>query len=198
MIGLHAGSPRMTVGGLGDDLIKRFWQWRSKAHDALIKKSDNPKKSPYFVDFVRNNVKRSRASIPTGTSLGDAPQLVSELREELQLRDNFLVTSDSVIDDDSGKEVGSWGIKKHYVQQTPISKFPPMNYKQYKRILAFDDVVKKLANLNQPTNPPLPKIDGQGYVEEDVPIEQEDDAQGRQESLPRRGAVVLTATKKSK
>ena len=188
----------MTVGGLGDDLIRRFWTWRSKAHEALLENGDSKtNSSPYYVDFLRNNAKASRGSIPTGTSFGDAPELVSQLREELHLRDNFLVSSDSIVDEETGNDVGSWGIKQTYVQETPAANFPPMNYKQYKRLLAFDDVVKKLANLNQPTTPPLPKKSSQGYVEGDTDV-QDDAVPKGQGLLPKRGAAVVMTAKKNK
>ena len=43
------GSPRLSVGGFGDDLIKCYWKWRSDAHEDLKKKTG--KNSPYFVEF---------------------------------------------------------------------------------------------------------------------------------------------------
>lgn len=51
------GSPRLAIRGLGDGLIKRYWKWRSEAHEDLKKKGES---SPNFVE--------------SGTSFGDDPE----------------------------------------------------------------------------------------------------------------------------
>ena len=68
------GAPRMTFGGLGDDLIQKFWSWRKKAHEAL-KEKEGDISSPYF-----NTFGASPAGIPTGTSYGDDPKVASKVR----------------------------------------------------------------------------------------------------------------------
>lgn len=130
------GSPRLAVGGLGDDLIKRYWKWRSQAHYNLKEKGMD---SPYFVEF---NGEKPIAAIPSGTSFGDDPELVNSLREDSRLRNAPLVSDSGEIDDKTGAEVGTWGILSSYTQNTPAANFPPMNYRQYKSMLVLDDIVK--------------------------------------------------------
>jgi len=132
------GSPRLAVGGLGDDLIKRYWQWRSEAHDDLKQKG---LQSLYYVEF---SGKQAPAAIPSGTSFGDDPDLVASLREDSRLRAMPLVSDNGQIDEKSGAQVGTWGILADYTQNTPAANFPPVNYKQYKRLLVIDDLVKNL------------------------------------------------------
>ena len=130
------GSPRLAVGGLGDDLIKRYWKWRSQAHENLKEKGIT---SPYFVEF---NGEKPIAAIPSGTSFGDDPELVNSLREDSRQRNIPLVSDSGEIDSETGAEVGTWGILSSYTQNTPAASFPPMNYKQYKSMLVLDDFVK--------------------------------------------------------
>lgn len=143
------GSPRMALGGLGDDLIKRFWQWRSKAHDDLEAKSPQNDKisvSPYFVDFDHREGPKPTAvvGIPTGTSLyGDSPSTVSHFRDTAGTRGDF-IKDNADIDVQTGENVGTYGIKQNYMQETPAAHFPPINYKNYAKALVFDEVVKKL------------------------------------------------------
>uniref|UniRef100_A0A7S1Z823 Rieske domain-containing protein n=1 Tax=Ditylum brightwellii TaxID=49249 RepID=A0A7S1Z823_9STRA len=130
------GSPRLAVGGLGDDLIKRYWKWRSEAHEELKKKGQN---SPYMVEF---SGQQAPASIPSGTSFGDDPELVARIRADSRLRNSPLVSDNKEIDERTGSEVGTWGILSDYVQNTPAANFPPVNYKQYKNLLVLDDFIK--------------------------------------------------------
>lgn len=128
------GSPRMVVGGLGDDLIKRFWKWRSQAHASLAESKDGVT-TPYFVDFSQNGPGTASSGlrgIPTGTSFGDDPAVVSKVRHDARLRNIPLVTDDNEVDAATGNPIGSWGIKQTYLQNTPAANFPPMNYKKYK------------------------------------------------------------------
>lgn len=132
------GSPRLLVGGLGDDLIKRYWSWRSKAHQNLQLEHDID--SPYHVKFsgVQEN-----PGIPTGTAFGDDPELVRRVKANAQTRNTPLV-SDSRDVDAFGNAVGTWGIKQDYIQELPAANFPPVNYKPYARLLVFDDLVKNM------------------------------------------------------
>jgi len=143
------GSPRMGLGGLGDDLIKRFWKWRSRAHDDLEAKApekDEDTISPYFVDFKHNQEPHSTAieGIPTGTSLyGDNLSTVSHIRNTAGTRRTF-VKDNADIDVTTGETVGTYGIKQNFIQETPAAQFPPINYKNYAKALVFDEFVKKL------------------------------------------------------
>ena len=132
------GSPRLSVGGLGDDLIKRYWKWRSDAHEDLKRKTG--KNSPYFVEF--SGEEKKSATIPTGTSFGDDPKLVHRVRQDSRLRNIPLVFDNQEFDEKSGAEIGTYGIISDYVQNTPPANFPPVNYKQYKNMLVFDDFIK--------------------------------------------------------
>jgi len=134
------GAPRMKSGALGDDLIAKYWSWRSKAHTNLTQNKQNSSASPYFSTFQNEK----RAGIPSGTAYGDDPQIVSQVRSDSQLRNVPLVTSDVTKDENTGNEIGTWGIKQNYVQNSPAADFPPMNYKAYKNALFFDDLIKKL------------------------------------------------------
>ncbi len=143
------GSSRMGLGGLGDDLIKRFWKWRSKAHDDLEAKSPQKNKntiSPYFVDFDHEKTPnpKSVVGIPTGTSLyGDSPSTVTHHRSTAGTRADF-IRDNADVDVTTGENVGTYGIKQNYIQETPAAHFPPINYKNYAKALVFDEVVKKL------------------------------------------------------
>merc|ERR1712160_209954 len=74
------GSPRLGVGGLGDDLIVRFWKWRNQAI-ANLKKEKNID-SPYISNFDFSSMPTS--GIPSGTSFGDDPVMVEKLRHDSQ------------------------------------------------------------------------------------------------------------------
>ena len=137
------GSPRMGLGGLGDDLIKRYWRWRSKAHDALVD-SGYEVASPYYVDFAHHDSRSVPAGIPSGTSFGDAPSVVERVRGDSRLTNIPLVSDNNEVDPTTGKAIGTYGIKEDYLQETPEARFPPINYKQYARMLVFDDLVKNL------------------------------------------------------
>lgn len=154
------GSPRLAVGGLGDDLIKRYWKWRSQAHEDLKAKG---KSSPYYVEFAG---KQPAATIPSGTSFGDDPELVARLREDSRSRNIPLVSDNREIDESTGTEVGTWGILSDYVQNTPAANFPPVNYKQYKNMLVFDDLVKSLFLQKDEECPEMPSSELQvGVIE---------------------------------
>jgi len=146
------GAPRLSVGGLGDDLIMRYWTWRRKAHNNL--KLEYDKDSPYHVTFsgVLQN-----PSIPTGTAFGDDPVLVSKVNTNAQARNTPLVT-DSGETDAFGKAVGSWGIKQDYIQELPAANFPPINYKPYARMLVFDDLVKNIVMKRDEDVPDVERI----------------------------------------
>jgi len=143
------GSPRMALGGLGDDLIKRFWKWRSDAFVDLESKMPEKEKhmiSPYFVDFNHKQEKQPNTvvGIPTGTSLfGDKPSTVNQVRSDSALR-SPVIRDNSDIDVTTGETVGSYGIKGDYLQETPAAQFPPINYKNYAKLLVFDEAIKKL------------------------------------------------------
>jgi len=103
--------------------------------------------SPYFVDFSHQGESyhlQTVAGIPTGTLLGDDPAVVSRVHEDARLRNVPLVSDNQEVDLASGNAIGSWGIQQTYLQSTPAANFPPMNYKQYKSMLVFDQFVKNL------------------------------------------------------
>jgi len=141
------GAPRMKIGSLGDDLIAKYWSWRSKAHTNMAQKEGDSFASPYFTSF-----EQKKAGIPSGTAYGDDPQLMSQLRSDSQKRNIPLVTSDGTRDEQTGNEIGTWGIKQNYVQNSPAADFPPMNYKAYKNALVFDDMFKQLFAGDEKSN----------------------------------------------
>ena len=135
------GSPRLGVGGLGDDLIKRYWKWRNTAHENL--RDQHGQDSPYYSEFSQ---KRSSMAmgIPTGTSFGDDPSLIDRVRSDARIRHTTLVTDNKETDPNTGNYIGTWGILTDYVQNTPAASFPPVNYQQYAKMLVFDKFVKGL------------------------------------------------------
>jgi len=151
------GSPRMSIGGLGDDLIKRMWKWRSAALSNLSSENAElgkveagvPLDSPYFVQFSQNADVKPRSGIPTGTSFGDSPAIVNKIREDSRIRNIPLVSDNHEINSLTGNAVGSWGIKQDYIQETPAANFPPINYKQYARMLVFDQFMKNILKDNE-------------------------------------------------
>jgi len=159
------GSPRLLVGGLGDDLIKRFWSWRSKAHQNLQLEHDM--ESPYHVNF--SGVKEN-PGIPTGTAYGDDPALVNKVRASAQGRNTPLVSASHDVDA-FGNAVGSWGIKQDYIQDLPAANFPPVNYKPYARLLVFDDLVKNMVMKRDEEAPDVDRIMRQEPKPTVIPIE---------------------------
>jgi len=138
-------SPRLKMGGLGDDLIKQFWQWRSKAHGIAG--------TPYFSNFTHHYEGSTPISIASGTSFGDDPRVVSEVRKT-----NFpLVANNDEINLATGNAVGSFGIKRDFLQNTPAANFPPINYKQYASMLVFDEFFKKLFTEKEVRTPFITK-----------------------------------------
>lgn len=135
------GSPRLGIGGLGDDLIMRFWKWRSASHKnlQLTKGAD----SPYHVRFEQDSRPKNTVGIPTGTAFGDDPDLVGRVRADAVTRNSPLVSDNKQVDN-SGNTVGSWGIKQDYIQDLPAANFPPVKYKGYARMLVFDTFVKNV------------------------------------------------------
>lgn len=133
------GSPRLKIGGTGDDLIKRYWNWRNKAHENLQEKYGQ--QSPYYTEFSKDS---SVVGIPSGTSFGDDPSTVNLAREDSRRRHTPLVTDNQEKDTVTGNDIGSWGILTDYVQNTPAAQFPPVNYKAYSKMLVLDDFVKGL------------------------------------------------------
>jgi len=159
------GSPRLTVGGLGDDLIKRYWMWRKKAHNNL--KLEHDKDSPYHVSFSGSF---QNPGIPTGTAFGDDPALVRKVHLNAQARNTPLVTASGETDA-FGKAVGSWGIKQDYIQELPAANFPPINYKPYARLLVFDDLVKNMVMKRDNEAPDAERFMRQEAPPKAVPIE---------------------------
>mmetsp|Transcript_3185 Transcript_3185/g.8790 ORF Transcript_3185/g.8790 Transcript_3185/m.8790 type:complete len:441 (+) Transcript_3185:2371-3693(+) len=137
------GSPRLRVGGLGDDLIMRYWKWRNAAHDKL--RDTKGLNSPYFSEFAST----ARPGISSGTSFGDSTEVIDRVRSEAKLASAPLVDDNHEKDPMTGNDVGTWGILSDYVQNTPVASFPPINYNKYAKLLVFDDFVK---NLIQPTD----------------------------------------------
>jgi hypothetical protein len=126
------GAPRMQMGGLGDDLVARYWKWRNQAHEALNSDSDDGViKSPYFSAYSDNG---SPISIATGSSIfGDQSDTASLAR-----------SAAAQINPDNGDTSATWGIKRDYTANTPLAEYPPMNFKRYKSALRWDDLTKKI------------------------------------------------------
>jgi len=146
------GSPRLLIGGLGDDLIKRYWGWRSKAHQNL--QLEHGINSPYHVNFSGAT---ENPGIPTGTAYGDDPALVQKVRADAQTRNTPLVHDNRDVDA-FGNAVGTWGIKQDYIQDLPAANFPPVNYKPYARLLVFDDMVKNMVMRRDGDEPDAEKL----------------------------------------
>ena len=153
------GAPRMSVGGLGDDLIKRYWKWRQAAHES-ISDNENELKTPYFTKLSDNGLGAMPSGIPTGTAFGDNHETIRRVRAESATRGTPLVGDDGGIDEATGNAIGSWGIKQNYLQNTPAANFPPMNYKPYAKLLVFDDLVKGLFAGQEPSSTMIKKTLG--------------------------------------
>lgn len=148
------GAPRMSVGGLGDDLIKRYWKWRQDAHESLADGSTAAIPSPYLNAFANNGVQAEtskRAAIPSGTVFGDGSSTISQVRSEAMSSNTYMVGDDGQKDEKTGNAIGTWGIKQGYLQDTPAANFPPMNYKPYANLLVLDDLVKRLFAGQEPS-----------------------------------------------
>ena len=65
------------------------------------------------------------------------------IRDTAVTRGNF-IQDNADVDVRTGENVGTYGIKQNYMQETPAANFPPINYKNYAKALVFDEVVKKL------------------------------------------------------
>jgi len=137
------GAPRMGMASLGDDLIRGYWTWRGKAHRAL---GDNT--NPYFGRFEESSKK---VAIPTGTSIyGDNKIVVNDkIRSGADLG---LEQGKPQVDEKTGEEVGTWGIKQNFIQNTPAADFPPMNYKAYKERLFLHDFANRLMLGEEPSS----------------------------------------------
>lgn len=70
------------------------------------------------------------------------PAMVGLVRSDSKLRSTPLVTGGKEVDVVTGNALGSWGIKFDYLQKTPAANIPPINYKQYKNLLVFDEFAK--------------------------------------------------------
>lgn len=150
------GMPRMTVGGLGDDLIKRYWNWRSQAHLNFAKDRNDDTASPYSPEFLMEL--KEKGGIPTGTSYGDSPQMRQHVQQQLN---NAQMVSDDGQVDRNGQPIGSWGIKQDYLQETPAANFPPMNFKQYARALVLDTWIKDIVMSDDEEIPEFLKYSSQ-------------------------------------
>ncbi len=117
------GAARMGIGGLGDDLISRYWDWRRKAYG-----DTNP-----WVNTLDEG-DRPKVSIPTGTSFGDDVNVAERARSWSRGRGGL-------VDVKGGIGVG---LKQEYVNDLPKAIYAPMNHEGYMRLVVFDDLVKKL------------------------------------------------------
>ncbi|GMH96698.1 hypothetical protein TrVE_jg53 [Triparma verrucosa] len=137
-------APRMQMGGLGDDLMARYWEWRRKAYGET---------NPWFGTL--QSAPKQKPSIPTGTTYGDSASIIESARE---LNNLIVEVKESV------------GIKQKYVQQTPEPIFAPMNSRNYLRALVLDDFVKSLFQGLEPSSTML-KTERSPYGEETAPRE---------------------------
>jgi hypothetical protein len=138
------GAPRMNFGGLGDDLVSKYWKWRNEAHDNLNKDSDGKIKSPYFSSYSNDG---SPISIATGTSIfGDQSETAELARTAAQMATTSHNNPEGAeFDPETGVDSSTiWGIKRSYSGNTPPAEYPPMNYKRYKAALRLDDLTKKI------------------------------------------------------
>lgn len=186
------GAPRMLVGGLGDDLIKKYWMWRDEAHNALTEQSGGSRTSPYFTSLANNGVDSVPSGIATGTALGDDPAVVARVRKQ----GSNLITDDGEVNLSTGEPIGSWGIKQNFIQQTPQAVFPPINYKRYAKLLVIDDLVKILLQGESSSTMVKSKMDELGSKVQSDTLP--DDSKGIQISAALGGVVaaimVLTFT----
>lgn len=149
------GSPRVNVGGLGDDLIKRYWKWRSLSHKDLME--NHQVDSPYYSKFMKGvGMTKPTGLVPTGTSYGDDPSLIAKVKANAKTMNTLLVSDDQGIDE-RGNSIGTWGIKQDYIQELPAANFPPMNYKQYANLLAYDEFVKGLIKKDEDATETIPQ-----------------------------------------
>jgi hypothetical protein len=136
------GAPRMQMGGLGDDLVAKYWKWRNEAHEALNSDSDGVIKSPYFSSYSDNG---SPISIATGSSIfGDQSDTASLARSAAQMVTKSNNAEGGQFHPDNGDTSTTWGIKRTYTANTPLAEYPPMNFKRYKAALRWDDLTKKI------------------------------------------------------
>jgi hypothetical protein len=140
------GAPRMQLGGLGDDLVAKYWRWRNQAHDALNKNSDGKIISPYFSAYSKDG---APISIATGTSIfGDRQESADLARSAAQMAttsNNNIEGGAGDFDPERGGDSSAvWGIKRTYSPNTPPAEYPPMNFKRYKSALRLDDLTKMI------------------------------------------------------
>ena len=132
-------APRMTIGGLGDDLIARYWNWRKQA-TANHAEANPDSPTPWFRAFETEN----NAGIATGTSFGDQESLSTRARDS---HTGYLVDDEKI-----SAEIGSPGIKQSYLRDTPKAIYPPMNSRSFLSALKFDDIVKSLLYGMEPSS----------------------------------------------
>ena len=93
--------------------------------------------------------------------MGDNPEIVSRVREDSRVRGIPIINDSQEVEAD-GTQIGTWGIKQSYLQNTPAANFPPMNYKQYKNLLVFDDIVKGIVESEEEADEVPTVISGNG------------------------------------
>ena len=59
----------------------------------------------------------------------------------------YSVVDDARRTDDGSRVIGTYGIKQSYLQVHPAADYPPVNYKDYKALLAWDRAVKAVPSL---------------------------------------------------
>lgn len=185
------GAPRMAVGGLGDDLIKRYWRWRQQAHESL-EPSESGIQSPYSMGFMNNGQNPLPSGIATGTAFGDAPRTISAVKSLANQQGTSMVSDDGNVDTSNGFAIGSWGIKQNYLQETPAANFPPMNYKRYANLLVLDDLVKSLF-AGQETSYTMVKSQLDDFQSKPSPVDAVDSQNSKRERMGRLVAACQMA-----
>jgi hypothetical protein len=140
------GAPRMQMGGLGDDLVSKYWKWRNEAHDDLNKNSDGKITSPYFSSYGNGS---GPISIATGTSIfGDKAETADLARSAAKMATTSNNNDEGGAGEFNAERGGDsttvWGIKRNYSPNTPPAEYPPMNFKRYKSALRLDDLTKMI------------------------------------------------------
>ena len=118
------GAPHLALGDLGDDLVAHFYKWKAAAEK-------NDGRLPFFSKWDGRKMDFQAAA--TG----------AEMSQDTSFR---------VVDDRErvdGKQVGTYGILRSYSQETPVAKYPPVNYQMYKPLLDLDQLARRDAPGNE-------------------------------------------------
>lgn len=116
------GAARIERGGLGDDIIARFYDWRAAATKNAGK--------PFFGRWATSS---RGAAVASSAQPAAASPYAAATPPAYQVADDQIRGAD-------GRMIGTVGIK----QVHPAADYPPVNYKGYTRLLAADRAIKGL------------------------------------------------------